>query len=294
MSFRNLKFIFIFLFFSWSFWFAPGAEALTIAPSLVKLELNPGETKTQTLNLFNETDQTITFYSQAENFSPDKVTNAPIFLGNIDPSGAARWFAVAPAEVELKSGERKEVGVRITAPVLAEPGGHYAAVLWSDVPPKDGGLKTANRLAVLYLLTIKGEIQENLKIISFAQNKTGDFNFDLEVENEGNVHLQPFGQVQIFDGGGKQVALIPINALKQNVLPQSRRNFNLFLSDDLGWGKYRAKAQIYFGQKGMMESQEIVFWKLPRRLLFNGFGAAIVLLIIFLIFKIAKNKSSNV
>lgn len=282
---------FFILFIVLSFIIVDQVRALTISPSLTKIEIAPGESKNQIVTLFNETDQPITFYSQVENFSANKVTNTPVFLGNVEAAGAARWFIVDPVSIKLASGEQKEVSIKIVASLTAEPGGHYAAVLWSDVAPQDGGVKTTSRVASLFLLTVKGEINENLQIISF--NKVaGENKFDLQIENQGNVHLQPAGQLQILNRQGKVVAVTPINLLKQNILPQSRRDFSLLMGEKLPWGRYQAKVQIFFGQNQMVESSKIVFWQGPENVGYSLLSLVGILLIGGVIYKIAKRKVS--
>lgn len=279
------------LFLVLSFVVADRVKALTISPSLNKLELSPGESKNQTVTLFNETDQPVVFYSQIENFLANKTTNNPIFLGNVDAAAAARWFIIDPVSIKLASGETKEVSIKITAPLTAEPGGHYVAVLWSDVASQDGGVKTTNRVASLFLLTVKGEIKENLQIVAFKK-VTGENQFALQIENQGNVHLQPTGQLQIFNRQKKIVATVPINLLKQNILPQSRRDFNLLMGEKLSWGRYQAKVQLFFGQDKKIESPEIIFWQGPENMFYSLLGLVSVLLIGGVIYKIAKRKVS--
>jgi len=293
MSVKKIQFYFSFLILAGCFFINHSAQALTISPALVKIELNPGETQTQIIKLFNETDQTLSFYSAVENFAPDKTTNAPIFLGNQNILGVARWFNIDQSQIILKSGERGEVAVKISAPRIAEPGGYYAAVLWSDVPPQVGGVKTANRLATLFLLTIKGQINADLQISAF-QKKTGvPLGFDLEIENKGNIHLQPTGSVSIINRKGEQVSTLLVNPLKQIILPQSKRSFELVGTDILGWGKFTAEAQISFGQDKILKSQKIVFWVWPEHLIGIVLSFVVIILVVLGVFKIAKSKTAS-
>ncbi|MCX6779043.1 MAG: hypothetical protein NTU97_02325 [Candidatus Magasanikbacteria bacterium] len=293
MFVKKIQFYFLFILLIGIFFISCDAQALSLSPALVKLELNPGETKIQIIKLFNETDQTISFYSSVENFTPDKKTNVPFFLGNQDPLGSARWFVISPSQVTLKSGEKQDVVVKISAPRIAEPGGHYAAIFWSNVPPQDGGLKTANRLASLFLLTIKGEIKENLEIVSFLKKTSEPLGFNLEIENKGNIHLQPAGHILVTNSKGEQVSLIPINSLKQNILPQSRRSFDFVSTENLTWGKYTAQATIYFGKDRVINSQEIIFWLWPNHLLGGVLSFLVAVLVLFVIYKLAKQKISS-
>lgn len=287
----NKKFaIYFFIFFFFLFLKILPAQAITISPPILKIEAEKGTVVIKKIKIFNETNQPLTIYSAIENFKPDKNTGVPIFLGKDDPLGLANWISVEPQKINLSSGETQEALVSFNIPETAEPGGHYAAIFWTDLPPKNGGVQLVNRLGTLILLNVPGTINEELKIIDFKKNQ--DNSFFLQIENSGNTHLQPTGQIQIADSSNESVALIPINSVKQNILPQSRRNFSLG-GADLKWGKYSAKAQLYFGKDKMVESSEIVFWVWPQNLAFNLLGVVATILIIFIIYRMAQKKFSK-
>jgi len=197
------------------------AHALSLAPALVEVDAEPGETLVQKLRLFNETDQAVTVYPSLENWQPQSDSSQPKFLGDTDPFGAARWIEVPIEKVTLLSGEARDLLLKIKVSALAEPGGHYAALFWSNQPSKNVGIGSASRVASLFLFRVKGAIKEDAQIISFVKKDIDwPLNFSLRLENLGNVHFAPQGSIEIVNWRNKKVGEIQINSLGQSILPQ--------------------------------------------------------------------------
>ncbi len=265
-------------------------EAITVGPSLLEAEAEPGETLIQEIKLFNETNQPLTLYPVLENVLPKKETGQPQFLGNEDVLGAARWISVPVEKITLKSGELKKVLLNIRVPkLLVQPGGRYAALFWTDQPPKNTGIGAVNRVGTIFLFKIKGQIKEELEIVSFEKEKDV-LAFDLQVENSGNTHLKPAGQLIISNWRHQPVKTIFINPLGQLILPQSRRQFRLPEENLGGWGKYSARAELYFGDNQKIYSSEINFWSAPKRLRLYIFEFVTLALLALVIIKIAKKR----
>ena len=179
----------------------------------------------------------------------------------------------------------KKVLLNIRVPkLLVQPGGHYAALFWTDQPPKNAGIGVANRVGTIFLFRVKGQIKEELKIMSFEKEKDA-LAFDLQVENGGNTHLKPAGQILISNWQHQPVKTIFINPLGQLILPQSRRQFRL-AEDSLGdWGKFYAQAKINYGADNQEAvSSEVVFWLVPANWQWQILGGlAITIFLIVLI-----------
>ncbi|MBI5023235.1 MAG: fibronectin type III domain-containing protein, partial [Candidatus Magasanikbacteria bacterium] len=277
-----------FLFFS-----AVPVDALSLSPALVEVKAEPGETLIQKIRLFNETNQTITVYPSLENFQPQLDGSQPKFLGDNDPFGAARWIEVQIKQVILKSGEAKDLLLKIKVSAVAEPGGHYAALFWSNRPGKNLGIGSASRLAQLFLFKVKGAIKEDARIISFVKKENDvSLEFTLRLENFGTVHLAPQGSIEIVNWRNKKVKEIKINALGQSILPQSQRQFDVSLTTDkLALGFYSARVKLFYGESGKELNSKINFWIMPTALFSKLLGLAIVIILIWLGIIIARRKS---
>lgn len=290
----NIKYLILFLLL----FFAPlTVKALTVAPALVEVEAEPGETLFQKIQLLNETDQPLTIYPSLENFKPRKESNLPEYLGNDDPLAAARWISVPVSEVKLTSGEIEEMLLQIKVPQTAKSGGHYVALFWLDQPPQNQGIGTASRVPALFLFKIKGDIKEEAEILSIEEKSALDDakEFSLSLKNKGDVHFKPGGVWEIFNWRGKKVGETAINPVGQVILSQGQRQFNsLWPEADQHWGPYSVRAKLTYGS----DSKEIVtprikFWLLPQNLGGRIVGGGIILLLIWVGIRLARRKSKS-
>lgn len=110
------------------------------------------------------------------------------------------------------------------------PGGHYAAVIVKVDPAavKEDETAVTYALSSLILLRKVGGELYNLSLtetpwaeglVHFELPKT----INLLFQNEGNVHLTPYGRVDVYDMFGRSVAKGIINTSSQRVFPESRR-----------------------------------------------------------------------
>lgn len=292
----KLQKLFWFLFFILFFWFgriAP-AQALTIGPPVIEANLEAGETVIQKIKLFNETEKSLVVYPVLENFLPQPGTGAPQYFGDTDFAGPARWIKLPATEILLKSKEIKELLLTVKAPKNAEPGGYYAALSWVEKNKTKTGIGSVNRVSHLFLFKIKGAVREKVEIIYLdRKEKDASEQFELLAENSGTIHTRPTGQLRVNNWLGRQVFVAPINALQQNILPQSRRQFLLPGPNDLGFGKYTVTASLNYGAENKKTAEnKIVFWILPPAWGINFLGILLIILLAKIIYQKAKRKFS--
>ena len=138
------------------------------------------------------------------------------------------------------------------------------------------------------LVEVRGDVREQGMIREFSTEKSVyqelSAKFALRFENKGNVHLQPQGDIVIFNMWGRERGKIPINQETQfgNVLPGQTRKFafewkgeeNLFES-----GRYLARATLSYGRAERQNiTRETAFWVIPVKPLLIFFGGVAALL----------------
>ena len=292
-AFAGMTALFLLFLFFFSFGLFQTAQALTLGPALIEAEAEPGESLWQKIKLFNETNQTLTIYPSLENFQPSKDNKQPEFLGDNDPAGAARWIKVPINQIKLKSGEAKEVMLKIQIPSLAEPGGHYVALFWSEQSMKNVGIGTVSRQAILFFFKIKGEIKEEAKIIFFTRKADSrPLEFSLRLENSGNIHLKPVGKLGVTNWWGQKKGEILFNPLAQAILPQSQRQFDLsWPGAKASWLPYFVSGKILYGSVAKeLKISLTKFWLLPENWTWKIGRMAFVIILILLALKIVKRK----
>lgn len=147
---------------------------------------------------------------------------------------------------------------------------------------------------MLFLVRVDGVIDEKATVASFTTASTTDdkqssffekapLKFVTRIKNEGNVHIQPSGQIEVRDMFGNPVKTIKVNEQKANVLPNSIRRFDSTL--DTGWmfGHYTADVTLGYGTHGQVVTGTTDFWVIPYKIV-----AVILIVLITLIFILVR------
>lgn len=263
-------------------------QALEIAPPLINLTANPGQTITTQIFLRDVSKGDLIVTGQANDFTASGENGTPKIL--LNPSDSAnnpysmRSWVVAPAELHLIPKEVKSMKITINVPAAASPGGHYAAIRFTATPPelKSSGVSLSTSLGALILMTVNGNVKESMSIKDFSVNKGGKtaslfqsapLNFVERLENKGNIHEEPRGLVTITNMFGKKVATLGINQPPRNVLPASIRKFDQNLDKTvIGskklFGRYTAKLDVTYGKNNSQKvSSTMSFWVIPYKLI---------------------------
>lgn len=259
---RKLFGIFLFLgLFGSAIWFhpvqaQPGSKGLTIIPPRFELLANPGETVSEKIRLKNDSDFPVNYQVVVEDFASSGEEGAVVLEeGSSDQSfSLAKWITPEVNEIILQPQEEKSFTYTINVPKGAEPGGHYASVLFTSNPTQNvpGAANVASRVGSLILLRTSGNVTEKAKIEDFsapAYSKSGPVPFTLRVLNEGNVHIQPKGTIIITDMFGKKVDEVPLKSA--NVLPGSVRKTVTTWDKTNLLGRYTATLVATYGQQNL-------------------------------------------
>jgi hypothetical protein len=266
---------------------APGSgQALEIAPPLITLSANPGQTVKATIKLrdVSKTDLVVTneindFVANGENGTPKIITgddsNNPYSLKNwIAPLPG---FTLAPQKIET-------LNLKINVPATASPGGHYGVIRFTGTPPQlnGTGVSLSASIGALVLLTVNGQLTHKLSVAEFSVNNGGKagslfeappLTFVVRLKNTGNIQEQPTGRVTVTDMFGKTVAGMNVNVPPHNVLPGSIRKFTTPLDKTvIGsrhlFGRYTAALSVsYGGGKQSTLTDSLTFWIIPYKLI---------------------------
>lgn len=269
-------------------------QALEIAPPVVNLSANPGQTITTQVSLRDISSSKLVVSNEINDFVASGEDGTPkILLDETEPNPYSMKTWIAPlAQFTLAPKQIQKINVVINVPANASPGGYYSVIRFTGTPPElnGTGVSLSASLGSLILLRVNGDAKEQLGIQEFSANNGGKsstlfestpLNFVERIKNSGNIHEQPAGQVVITDMFGKTVAAVNVNLPPRNILPNSIRKFEQPLdSSVLGnkqlFGKYTAKLNLSYGANKQTVTSEITFWVIPYKLI----GGAILLLVI--------------
>jgi hypothetical protein len=275
---------------------ATTGQGLTISPPLSELKFEPGKSYHQTIKINNPTQDVVTFYPVARNFSASGETGVPAIEspGSDATYGLASWISFSQTKIALTPQQETEFKYTITVPNNAEPGGHYAAVLFASEPPKADDTSTqvslASMVGSLILGSVSGNVIEKGQVVEFSSN--GRFfakfpvDFILRIQNSGNVHFSPKGEVTV-SNWGKKVSSQDMNPQKGNILPNSIRKF-----DDLKYagkwydfGKFTVRLSANYGDGSLPLTGSFSFWLIPWWLI-----VAVLLVIVIIILTIVRRR----
>lgn len=256
-------------------------DGLQISPVLVDMNADKGKSYNVSVKVTNVTTQDHTYYSIVNDFAAKDETGNPsvLFDSTLPPEISVRtWISTVP-QVTVKSGDSVTLDVRINVPQSAESGGHYGVLRFSSNAPQAGGngVAIAASTGMLFLIKVAGATTEQASLASFfSANSPSDqqtsffekspISFVTRIKNEGNVHLQPTGQIQIHDMFGGLVSTIAVNDQKSNVLPNSIRHFDSTLDTSWLFGLYTADLAVGYGTHGQAITDTISFWVIPYKI----------------------------
>ncbi len=275
-------------------------QALEIAPPVLNIKANPGETIKTTISLRDVSTSPLVVRNQINDFVANGEDGTPRLLleenGNTEssPYSLKDWVQPLP-QFTLQPREVNQLPVTIRVPANAAPGGYYAVVRFTASPPGlDGtGVSLSASLGTLILLRVNGDAKEQMSVEEFSATKNGEkkwlfesapITFLTRVKNQGSSHEQPSGQAAIKDIFGNAVANININLSQNNILPGSIRRFEQPLdSSVIGnrvlFGRYTADLKLSYGTQGQTMTASTSFWVIPYRLI----GFALILIVIAII-----------
>lgn len=207
------------------------AKALTVSPVKAELEIDPGKRLHSQLVLTNERQDTKIYYISVQNFNAKDESGVPQFSPKKD--GLASWVEVE-SKIVLGPKEQKDVPFSIAVPLGTEPGGYFAGIFASAVPPEErsnGDVAVETQVGSLLLVRVSGAVTESTEILEFfTKDKKSVFaslpiDFYFRFQNSGQSWAKPLGDLIIKNIAGKTTKVIPANPDGSNVLPKSIRRF---------------------------------------------------------------------
>ena len=244
----------------------PNQSALGVSPAIMEEVLTPGKVLESKVTITNVTNFPLPIKGTVKNFLTDFVIpdkDRGIF-------DASAWFKLEPADFILQPKENKEIKIIIAPPQNAEPGGHYATIYFQPLIPREvlspQTTYLAARVGVLSLLIMKGDIVEkaslgNLSVLSSKKifktvnfQESGRIKMEISFKNEGNVHLMPAGEVEIFNSSGKLLQKLPFP--ENLILPKTEKIYSLDWPIKKIFGKFTLNVNFSYGSEQIKVKSE--------------------------------------
>lgn len=260
--------------------------------------MNPGETKEDSVNLINNSDDEVVvkvYPVDATTTTDGNFTLIDEFAEQLD---VGSWIELFAYEVGLKPQEVKKVPFTIKVPDNADVGDHMGGLIVQEVSRGSAGgssegmsMSVVTRVGARIYLTVPGEKIEKLNIEDFSHlffSKTAGFlrtffrlnyntRFVVSLSNEGNVRINPDVKIKIKNIFG--MTMDEIGGELGVVFPKKTSNINLIWEKNLFFGRYTAEAIVKFSDSEDPVTQKIIFWAIPYKVL-TFLGGLIVIIIL--------------
>lgn len=275
-----------------SFLFCIPAQAVVLSPVIIDHYVQPGKAVTGKISITNDRDVPVVYYVTVQRFMAEGEEGDQKYLPETDIAGLPSWFTFSEKNFVVQPKKTKDIVYTVSAPLNAEPGGHYATVFFSTSPEAQGkasGVGVTAKTGAVFLVRIAGEVKEKANIESFTVNQ-GIFShlpamMSLRIRNTGNVHFRPTGTLTVRNMWGGIVAKVQANPRNGAVLPNSIRRLDTWWakSDQIAqggfieqlknewrnfaFGRYSATVDVKYGSLNVpLEPRSVVFWVFPWRL----------------------------
>lgn len=259
-------------------------KSIGVRPLKNDINIDPGQTITKTISVVNNTKEKIVAIPVLERFISADQEGYPDQMKPGDPTDAqdaTNWIKLSEDKVTVPPFSTYEVEYAIIAPENAEPGGHYAAILFEPYDPNPvEGIKIQVRVASLLLINVTGNRIEESEIIDFSLNSNKVYDdkpliFNVGIKNTGNVHYIPEGRIvlrnakgeviqktgKIIDAEGQEQIFdyVPVNYKAGHLLPQSSRIFEGEWATPLYNEKITAELKVAYSDIKELLSETIEF-----------------------------------
>lgn len=213
---------------------------LTASPSFFDLAGNPESTISAILKIHNNTNQNADLKIALQSFQTN--SDNSLKITDLEENDEfASWINFEKSEFTAPANEWVDIAFTVSPPKTAAFGYYYAIV----IQPLDS-IKVNNPNSTSTLLTGKLAVPLLINIISPGARAEGSLlnfsttkkfyeylpaEFNIEIKNQGNVHIAPRGNIFIHSQTKKNIAILEVNQEKGNILPQSNRSFTTKWTD---------------------------------------------------------------
>lgn len=280
-----------------------------ISPVKSELTINKGTSKDVSINVENPTDSPIIAKPIVNNFLASDTENgeARIILDAKVQTPKNDFIKLVGKIEELNLGprEKRDITVKITVADNANSGGYYGTVRFVPASINNSGnVSLTASVGTIILIRVPGDLIEKVDLLKLGAGQNGKFknfiasgNVDVltRLQNNGDIHTQPFGKVIVKNMFGKKIQEFELNKDRANILPGSIRKFSNTIDKKSGWfGRYTIEANLGYSQDGGdVISAKAVFWYIPAIILYTILTIIILIVLYILLskrFMPSKNK----
>jgi hypothetical protein len=277
-------------------------RSITISPSTVEKSINPGEQTQGVINVTNSSSVPLTFQGSLLDFIVKDKQGTPDFLAPQTLSNrfsASSWIGIAPQTFQIAPFDKALVNYYIQIPSDARPGGRYAAVIFKPTNPiaiQGSGTSVNAQIGSLFYINVLGRIKEQAKVTRFSTkifSETGPVTILTSIQNLGDLHIKPVGQIEVYDMLGRKLSTLPLD--QKNIFPGgSERDYKNIFGQTIMLGRFKANLLASYGTNNNLPLiATSYFWVFPWRLFLVLLLLVITLVLLTLYLKNKRQFTQN-
>jgi len=269
---------------------------LSITPALIEETLDPGFQTQYTITIRNLDTFEQTYYLSKRDISDVRDGGVPVFAREGEEKTGmelSEWITLNDSSITLAGGASQSIVIDLKVPDNATPGSHFGGVFMSVDPPEieRSGAAVGYQVANIISIRVSGEVVETASIRQFSTGKflygSQNIDFNVRIENAGNVLVRPTGPLEIFNMLGERVDTVTFNENRNGVFPGTTREYKIdWQGSGVGFGRYEAVLSPVYGDDGAKKtmSSTVSFWVLPMNIIGPALIAFVVIFLLVFVF----------
>lgn len=210
----------------------PSNYDVTVSPVFFDLSASPENSVSDKIRIRNNTASPLPIKIEVKRLTAD--VNGDLTLKQDNSDNSLSWIKFKDLNLVAKPLEWTDIPFTIDIPKDAAYGYYYAVTFKQDdaSPLAKTGAKISGAAGVPILLNVKREgAKAEAKILEFTTKSNVyeylPVDFTVKVENVGNIHIKPHGNIFISDGGNKNLAILDVNYNSANIIPNTKKSFEV-------------------------------------------------------------------
>lgn len=272
-------------------------NGMLVSPVLEEVSVGKGQILPVQMAVQNPTGGTVTLKAIVNDFiaSNNESGTPDIILNGKGPLPLNNFISLVEpiANITLAPQQRVYFNVYINVPDTAASGGYYGVIRFENASlANTANVGLAASTGTLFLVTVPGNLTEKLKLTQLyvEQNNTpvsivtsGKLSVVTRLDNVGNIHVQPFGTIEVKSMFGHVVSVLQFNGTvpRTNILPDSIRKYVNALPNKHYLGYYQVILSVAWQQgSGNIITSSTGFWFVPVWLILTVIGVVVVLVLV--------------
>ena len=234
--------------------------SMSVMPIRAELAVQPGETKTQLIQVENPSEQPLRLSIAVADWSID-ASGTPLFVkrGSLPEFSMSAWIEVNPTQFEVPPGSIQTVRYTVTVPPGIPAGSYRTVMLVESLPDFDRAslvrvAQLSARIGVIVYNRI-GDVEPEVEVVAQEMfddpESPGAQKLRLRFRNPGVMHYRVNGESRIVDATGS--VLQQLRVPDTVVLPRSERDIIVELERAVSHPYFTIVSQLDVGLPDLLE-----------------------------------------